>query len=192
VHRLSQTRLTILSGLALLLAMVPLSLVAWHAQRQERAARVCAVRQDLARMVDALDTAVHGRGPRTRAELAQLLERARQSGGGRIAWIQIRHGGGTVIAHAGLPPTPAFRPDTVRAQLRDGRPLFRTVKTPEGAAVVEAFAFDLPVAVVPLAGGVLSSGVGVIEVAIFLNPRAAAGATSAPVSTPAPAVAYPA
>ena len=175
-----------LSGILLLLAFVPVLVVAWQARSREKAARVDAVRVELARVAEAMDAAIRDRSPFRAGEISALFEQARQASGGRIAWIQLRHGGGSVIARAGLAAAPTFRPEAVRAQLRSGRALYRTVRTPAGPVVVESFAFELPVAIIPIAAGG-ESGAGVIEIGAFLDyPRA----VTAP-SRPAPASSEP-
>jgi hypothetical protein len=98
------------------------------------------LRRDMGAQVAALDREISRRGLRTAADIAKLLEAL----GGDVAWVSLRDSDGNIVARAGMRMDPVFTHDQVRERSRERQPSFRTMDTPRGPAVVEAFAMRLP------------------------------------------------
>jgi len=107
------------------------------------------IRREMAGQVGGLDQQMQQAGVVNTQQLAALLESTREKSEGKIAWILVRDAEGTMVAQTGLAAAPAFTPEYFRTRLRNRQPVFKTVETTQGEAVVEAFPFRLPWAVAP-------------------------------------------
>ena len=126
--------LGVLAGLTLLVNSIA------NYQRVSQIVMMDHVRQDLASQVAVLDQQI-----RSQPESMPGLVAAMQANGReRIAWIQVRTTAGQVVAHAGRPAVAAFSPDEFRKRWQARQPAFRTLETPKGQVVVEAFPVRLP------------------------------------------------
>jgi len=135
------------------------------------------VRRDLSGQVAAIDRQAQQYRLQSPSQLAALVEKARQSSNGRIAWIQLHGTDDTALASTGLSVPRTFSASYIRSQLRNRQPIVKTLSSRAGSVVVEAFPFRLPTVTTPALFRTISdqgqSGLlhrfAIIEIAVFLE-----------------------
>jgi len=97
-------------------------------------------RRDLSARAVALETAAF----KTGAALEDIADDLWRRAGGRLAWVQVIGEQDEILASAGSPRQPSFTARDLRSRLRRREAAFKTIDTPEGALLVEAFPLRLP------------------------------------------------